>query len=79
MYPHFLANVVNYTIYVPRENIEARCEQYSTILTFVLLNYHNSTPHLTFLASCGKDKPQTPLSEHHADLTIVMRRVSPMG
>ena len=27
MYPHFLANLGNDTIYVPREKIEARCEQ----------------------------------------------------
>jgi len=27
MYPHFLANLGNDTIYVPREKIEARCGQ----------------------------------------------------
>jgi len=61
MYPHFLANVGNDTIYVPREKIEARCEQYSTIGTLVLRKDHNEqAPHLTCM--CGiyayKEKPR---------------------
>ncbi len=61
MYPHFLANLGNDTIYVPREKIEARCEQYSTIGTLVLRKDHNEqAPHLTCM--CGiyayKEKPR---------------------
>ena len=52
MYPHFLANLGYDTIYVPREKIEARCEQED----------HNEqqAPHLTCM--CGiyayKEKPR---------------------
>jgi hypothetical protein len=62
MYPHFLANLGNDTIYVPREKIEARCEQYSTIGTLVLRKDHSEhqAPHLTCM--CGiyayKEKPR---------------------
>ena len=62
MYPHFLANLGNDTIYVPREKIEARCEQYSTIGTLVLRKDHSEqqAPHLTCI--CGiyayKEKPR---------------------
>lgn len=65
MYPHFLANLGNDTIYVPREKIEARCEhceQYSTIDTSVLRKDHGAlqAPHLTCM--CGiyayKEKPR---------------------
>jgi hypothetical protein len=61
MYPHFLANLGNDTIYVPREKIEAHCEQYSTIGTLVLRKDHSEqqAPHLTCM--CGiyayKEKP----------------------
>ena len=50
MYPHFLANLGNDTIYVPREKIEAHCEQYSTI---GLRKDHSEqqAPHLTCM--CG--------------------------
>ena len=53
MYPHFLANLGNDTIYVPREKIEAHCEQYSTIGTSVLPKDHSEHqgPHLT--CTCG--------------------------
>jgi hypothetical protein len=62
MYPHFLANLGNDTIYVPREKIEAHCEQYSTIGTLVLRKDHSEhqAPHLTCM--CGiyayKEKPR---------------------
>jgi hypothetical protein len=62
MYPHFLANLGNDTIYVPREKIEAHCEQYSTIGTLVLGKDHSEqqAPHLTCM--CGiyayKEKPR---------------------
>ena len=62
MYPHFLANLGNDTIYVPREKIEARCEQYSTIGTLVHRKDHSEqpAPHLTCM--CGiyayKEKPR---------------------
>ena len=62
MYPHFLANLGNDTIYVPREKIEARCEQYSTIGTLVHGKDHSEqqAPHLT--CTCGiyayKEKPR---------------------
>ena len=62
MYPHFLANLGNDTIYVPREKIEARCEQYSTIGTLVLGKdpSEQQAPHLT--CTCGiyayKEKPR---------------------
>ena len=60
MYPHFLANLGNDTIYVPREKIEAHCEQYSTIGALVLRKDHREqAPHLTCM--CGiyayKEKP----------------------
>ena len=61
MYPHFLANLGNDTIYVPREKIEAHCEQYSTIGTLVHRKDHSEqpAPHLTCM--CGiyayKEKP----------------------
>ncbi|MBI4474553.1 MAG: hypothetical protein HY646_17920 [Acidobacteria bacterium] len=53
MYPHFLANLGNDTIYVPREKIEAHCEQYSTIGALVLRKDHSEqpAPHLTCM--CG--------------------------
>ena len=54
MYPHFLANLGNDTIYVPREKIEAHCEQYSTD------HSEQQPPHLT--CTCGiyayKEKPR---------------------
>ena len=62
MYPHFLANLGNDTIYVPREKIEVRCEQYSTIGTLVLGKdpSEQQAPHLT--CTCGiyayKEKPR---------------------
>jgi len=62
MYPHFLANLGNDTIYVPREKIEAHCEQYSTIGTSVLRKDHSEqqAPHLACM--CGiyayKEKPR---------------------
>ena len=62
MYPHFLANLGNDTIYVPREKIEAHCEPYSTIGTSVLRKDHSEqqAPHLTCM--CGiyayKEKPR---------------------
>ena len=62
MYPHFLANLGNDTIYVPREKIEARCEQVSTIGTLVLGKdpSEQQAPHLT--CTCGiyayKEKPR---------------------
>ena len=62
MYPHFLANLGNDTIYVPREKIEAHCEQYSTIGALVLGKDHSEhqAPHLTCM--CGiyayKEKPR---------------------
>jgi len=62
MYPHFLANLGNDTIYVPREKIEAHCEQYSTIGTLVLRKDHSEqqAPHLP--CTCGiyayKEKPR---------------------
>jgi hypothetical protein len=62
MYPHFLANLGNDTIYVPREKIEAHCEQYSTIGTLVHRKDHSEqpAPHLTCM--CGiyayKEKPR---------------------
>jgi hypothetical protein len=62
MYPHFLANLGNDTIYVPREKIEARCEQYSTLGTLVVGKDHSEqqAPHLT--CTCGiyayKEKPR---------------------
>ncbi len=52
MYPHFLANLGNDTIYVPREKIEARCEQKD--------HSEQQAPHLTCM--CGiyayKEKPR---------------------
>jgi len=53
MYPHFLANLGNDTIYGPREKIEVRCEQYSTIGTLVLGKdpSEQQAPHLT--CTCG--------------------------
>jgi hypothetical protein len=62
MYPHFLANLGNDTIYVPREKIEARCEQDSPPGTLVLRKDHSEqqAPHLTCM--CGiyayKEKPR---------------------
>ena len=62
LYPHFLANLGNDTIYVPREKIEAHCEQYSTPGTLVLRKDHSEqpAPHLTCM--CGiyayKEKPR---------------------
>ena len=62
MYPHFLANLGNDTIYVPREKTEAHCEQYSTIGTLVHRKDHSEqpAPHLTCM--CGiyayKEKPR---------------------
>jgi len=62
MYPHFLANLGNDTIYVPREKIEAHCEPYSTPGTLVLRKDHSEqqAPHLTCM--CGiyayKEKPR---------------------
>ena len=62
MYPHFLANLGNDTIYVPREKIEAHCEEYSTIGTLGLRKDHSEqqAPHLT--CTCGiyayKEKPR---------------------
>ena len=62
MYPHFLANLGNDTIYVPREKIEAHCEQYSTIGALVRRKDHSEqqSPHLT--CTCGiyayKEKPR---------------------
>jgi hypothetical protein len=62
MYPHFLANLGNDTIYVPREKIEAHCEQYSTIGTLIHPKDHSEqpAPHLTCM--CGiyayKEKPR---------------------
>lgn len=61
MYPHFLANLGNDTIYVPREKIEARCEPYSRIGTSDHPKVHSEqqAPHLT--CTCGihayKEKP----------------------
>ena len=52
MYPHFLANLGNDTIYVPREKIEARCEQTD--------HSEQQAPHMTCM--CGiyayKEKPR---------------------
>jgi len=52
MYPHFLANVGNDTIYVPREKIEARCGQED--------HCEQQAPHLP--CTCGiyayKEKPR---------------------
>jgi len=52
MYPHFLANLRKDTIYVPREKIEARCEQED--------HSEQQVPHLT--CTCGiyayKEKPR---------------------
>jgi hypothetical protein len=52
MYPHFLANLRKDTIYVPREKIEARCEQED--------HSEQLAPHLT--CTCGiyayKEKPR---------------------
>ena len=52
MYPHFLANLGKDTIYVPREKIEARCEQED--------HSEQQAPHLT--CTCGiyayKEKPR---------------------
>jgi hypothetical protein len=52
MYPHFLANLRQDTIYVPREKIEARCEQED--------HSEQEAPHLT--CTCGiyayKEKPR---------------------
>lgn len=52
MYPHFLANLGNDTIYVPREKIEARCGQED--------HSEQQAPHLT--CTCGiyayKEKPR---------------------
>ena len=62
MYPHFLANLGNDTIYVPREKIEAHCEQYSTPGTLALRKDHSEqqAPHL--ICMCGiyayKEKPR---------------------
>jgi hypothetical protein len=62
MHPHFLANLGNDTIYVPREKIEAHCEQYSTSGTPVLPKDHSEqlVPHLS--CTCGiyayKEKPR---------------------
>lgn len=73
MYPHFLANLGNDTIYVPREKIEAHCEQYSTIGTSVLPKDHSEqqAPHLT--CTCGihayKEKPRL-LREIRNKMTI---------
>jgi hypothetical protein len=62
MYPHFLANLGNDTIYVPREKIEARCEQYSTIGTLAHRNDHSEQPAPHLPCSCGiyayKEKPR---------------------
>jgi len=52
MYPHFLANLRKDTIYVPREKIEARCDQED--------HSEQEAPHLT--CTCGiyayKEKPR---------------------
>jgi hypothetical protein len=62
MYPHFLANLGNDTIYVPREKIEAQCEPYATIGTLVLRKDHSEqqAPHQPCM--CGiyayKEKPR---------------------
>ena len=52
MYPHFLANLRQDTIYVPREKLEARCEQED--------HSEQQAPHLT--CTCGiyayKEKPR---------------------
>jgi hypothetical protein len=62
MYPHFLANLGNDTIYVPREKIEARCEQYSTIGTLVDRKDHSEQPAPHLPCTCGiyayKEKPR---------------------
>ena len=73
MYPHFLANLGNDTIYVPREKIEAHCEQYSTVGTSVLPKDHSEqqAPHLNCM--CGiyayKEKPRL-LREIRNKMTI---------
>ena len=56
MYPHFLANLGNDTIYVPREKIEAHCEQYSTIGTLPLRKDHSEqqAPHLIHEADVSR-------------------------
>jgi len=63
MYPHFLANLGNDTIYVPREKIEARCEQVG--------HSEQQAPHLT--CTCGiyayKEKPRL-LREIRNKMTI---------
>jgi hypothetical protein len=84
MYPHFLANLGNDTIYVPREKIEARCEQYSTIGTLVLPDHsEQQAPHLT--CTCGiyayKEKPRLlrEISDIHSGLRLVYGEINLWG
>ena len=62
MYPHFLANIGNDTIYVPREKIEAQCSPCSTfgISLKVIHDHTEPAPHLNCM--CGiyalKEKQQ---------------------
>jgi len=62
MYPHFLANLGNDTIYVPREKIEAHCEPYSTIDTLFHRKDHSEHPAPDLTCTCGiyayKEKPR---------------------
>ena len=65
MYPHFLANLRQDTIYVPREKIEVRCEQE---------DHSEQSPHLT--CKCGiyayKEKPIL-LGEIRSEIRITYR------
>src|SRR5262245_56731545 len=83
MYPHFLANLGNDTIYVPNEKIEAHCEQYSTIGTSVLRKDHSEqqAPHLTCM--CGiyayKEKPRLLREIRNVGLRLVYGEINLWG
>jgi hypothetical protein len=85
MYPHFLANLGNDTIYVPREKIEAHCEPYSTPGTLVLRKDHSEeqAPHLTCM--CGiyayKEKPRLlrEISNTYSRLRLVYGEINLWG
>ena len=84
MYPHFLANLGNDTIYVPREKIEAHCEQYSTGASVPRKDHsEQQSPHLT--CTCGiyayKEKPRLlrEISNVYSGLRLVYGEINLWG
>ena len=53
MYPHFLANIGNDTIYVPREKIEAQCSPCSTFGISLKVSHDHTEPAPHLNCMCG--------------------------